>query len=103
MRTLLSIPKTEIWLNPPMKSWHHGERVDPKNWPWWVLCKFSWLKMGPDVEVRHKKLSEIGRCYENICQPESQPRHFENCKPRFYRRFYIYTRWRAFDADIRIQ
>jgi hypothetical protein len=106
IRKLIAIPQIDLWKNPTMKSWHHGERVDPANWPWWVLCRFSLLEMnreqGAPADLRHKTIGQVGRCHENACQPETNPQHFEDCRAILYKRFYIYTRKRAFDWDLRI-
>jgi hypothetical protein len=101
-RTLIAIPQIDLWKNPTMTSWNHGDRVDPKNWKWWVLCRFSLLEMQSGKIVRHKLLTQVGRCYETACQPETNPNHFEDCTPILYKRFYIYTRKKAFDWDLRI-
>lgn len=102
LRRGLSIPRIDIWMNRPLDSWHHGEHVDPKTWPWWVRCRFTVLDIGKTIELRHKRIEEIGFCHTNACQPDSNPTHFESCAPILYKRIYMYTRRRAFDMDIRI-
>jgi hypothetical protein len=102
-RTLLHVPSVHIWFNPPTDSWHHGARYDPVTWPWWIRFRFHRVEIAGNINLRHKKLSHIGYCYEKPCHPDTAPNHYEDCSPRVYRRFYLYTRKRAYDVDVRIE
>lgn len=45
-------------------------RHGPQTWPWWRLVSFSFIRL------------------------------YDVCKPSTGYRFWIYTRWRAFDFDL---
>lgn len=104
----IRIPAMGVWANRPLTSWHHGDRVDPTNWPWYVLCRFAHTRIRPsDDHWRHKRPGQVGVCHHadrtEDCRPETEPGHWEQDTPRVYERFYLYTRRYAFDIDVKIQ
>jgi hypothetical protein len=41
----MRIGRYQFYKNLPLTSWHHGERVDPKNWPWWKRVAFDFINL----------------------------------------------------------
>jgi hypothetical protein len=78
MKFKIHIPRIDIWTNRPLTSWYHGDRVNPNNWPWYVLFRTN------VVNINYRVNPKI-------------------CPCRFYKRFYIYTRNKAYDLDIRVE
>jgi hypothetical protein len=55
--------KIRLSKNKPLDQWYHGEKRDPKNWPWWkiVMVTFNKLSIHPPstayrlwIYTRHK-------------------------------------------------
>lgn len=85
MKNLINTPAIKIWINSPLTSWTgHGERVNPKNWPWYVFCKFGIV----DIDFNPYARYGVGE--------HPQP------TPKLYKRIYLYTRNKAYNMDVRI-
>lgn len=98
----IRVPQIDMWFDTSTGPWTHGEYANPATWPWWVRCRFRRVKIDRGIGVRHKKITEIGFCREIACHPDRVPKHFESCEPRVYDRYYLYTRGRYYNVDLRI-